>query len=229
MKKTLIPLVSALLIALILAGCDSCADKIPVPSSSSEVRQTTTASTPPKTSGAVPVPSSFMQNWEYEGTYLVGTDIPADEYVVENITYQAYVEVASDKTGSLDSVIANKNINTHIYITVRKGQYFKVQGAKFRSSTANDAYKMEEGLFEEGMYKVGKDIQPGDYAIKGDEEAMLSYFEVSSDSTQLFSSIIHNGTLEPGAETVITVEDGQFLMVENGTIAKAKDSPVSKP
>lgn len=61
-----------------------------------------------------------------EGTYKVGKDIPAGEYIVtpeEGRT--CYYEVSADSSG--DSIITNENVAGQDYITVEDGQYFKIK------------------------------------------------------------------------------------------------------
>lgn len=64
-----------------------------------------------------------------EGTYKVGFDIPAGEYKVTSYGGFAYVEVAKDSLGTLDSIITNDNFENDNYITVSDGQYLKINDA----------------------------------------------------------------------------------------------------
>lgn len=64
-----------------------------------------------------------------EGTYKVGVDIPAGEYKVISYGGYAYIEVAKDSLGTLESIITNDNFEGDKYITVSDGQYLKINGA----------------------------------------------------------------------------------------------------
>ncbi len=65
------------------------------------------------------------------GEYKVGYDIPAGEYNIqaEEDAPMAYVEVSKDSKGGLDSIITNDNFEGNKYITVKDGQYLKLQMA----------------------------------------------------------------------------------------------------
>ncbi|MBO8169370.1 MAG: hypothetical protein H0Z35_09335 [Thermoanaerobacteraceae bacterium] len=71
------------------------------------------------------------QNGEYaDGMYKVGKDIPAGEYKVVATGGIAYLEVAKDSKGGLDSIITNDNFEGEKYITVKEGQYIKLVDCK---------------------------------------------------------------------------------------------------
>lgn len=70
------------------------------------------------------------------GMYRVGIDIPAGEYKVTCVNGRScYIEVSSDSTGSLYSIVSNDNIDTFSYITVADSQYLTVHGGQFAPAT----------------------------------------------------------------------------------------------
>lgn len=74
--------------------------------------------------------------------------------------------------------------------------------------------------YSAGQYKIGKDLPAGEYVVISNGD---SYIELTSDSTGNFSSIIANDVFKN--RSVITVQDGQYLKVQRGTIYAAKDAP----
>lgn len=140
-------------------------------------------------------------------TYKVGSDIPAGEYVVYADSFMGYVEVASDSSGTLDSIITNSNISYNTIITVSDGQYLKLTGCY--------AVPLEENppvdASGEGTFKVGTHISAGEYKVEvsSDNSIGFGYIQVSSDSTGVLSSIISNDNFE--GSKYITVSDGQYL------------------
>lgn len=60
----------------------------------------------------------------------------------------------------------------------------------------------------------------GEYVVISNGD---SYIELASDSTGNFSSIIANDVFKN--RSVITVQDGQYLKVQRGTIYAVKDAP----
>ena len=65
-----------------------------------------------------------------DGEYKVGDDLPAGEYYVKCNGNNLYIEVASDSSGSLDSIIYNLNTQGGVYITVEDGEYIEYSDEK---------------------------------------------------------------------------------------------------
>lgn len=160
--------------------------------------------------------NSSNKIWKKSGTYKAGVDIEAGEYFVECTSYNCYIQLSSDSTGSFDSIIANDNISTHTYITIREGEYLTVSGGKFAPASKVSAVSpISNGVYGEGMYKIGKDIPAGEYKIVATNSC---YIEVSSSSNHTLQSIITNDNIEVGTTTYITVSDGQYLKINGGKI-----------
>lgn len=66
-----------------------------------------------------------------EGMYKVGVDLPAGEYKVIP-DGSGYLEVSSDSTHSLLSIVTNDIFEDERYITVKDGQYLTLRSAKLR-------------------------------------------------------------------------------------------------
>lgn len=83
-----------------------------------------------KGSKMLPVSESPVQNSENgkykEGMYKVGRDIKAGEYKVVSSGATAYYEVASNSGGGIESIVANDNFNGEKYISIKDGQYIKL-------------------------------------------------------------------------------------------------------
>lgn len=150
------------------------------------------------------------------GTYKVGKEIEAGEYLVlaDSMTY---VEASSDSTGSLESIIFNLNLysDAHSYITLKDGEYFKLQGGTAYPVAEAPSIQPEDGVYRNGMYKVGEDLPAGEYKVQLDESASMGmgYIEVSTNSRHDLGSIVTNDN--PQADTYITVKDGQYLTLQD--------------
>lgn len=148
------------------------------------------------------------------GEYKVGTDIPAGEYYVKCNGVNLYVEISSDSTGQIDSIISNLNTKGGVYVTVNEGEYLTVEGG--------DIYKVgdikveaENGYYPEGQYKVGTDIPAGEYTLESING--LGYVEVSTDSRHdILSSVVTNDNFENNK--IITVTDGQYLLFSDAKL-----------
>ena len=86
------------------------------------------------------------------------------------------------------------------------------------TKATQDAPKVK--TYSAGQYKIGKYLPAGEYVVISNGD---SYIELASDSTGNFSSIIANDVFKN--RSVITVQDGQYLKVQRGTIYAAKDAP----
>jgi hypothetical protein len=77
---------------------------------------------------AVPAQPSPTASAISDGTYLVGTDIPAGKYkgIVTGST--GYWQISSDANGS--NIIANDNVTGPFYVQARAGQYLELRGVK---------------------------------------------------------------------------------------------------
>lgn len=148
------------------------------------------------------------------GMHKVGTDIPAGEYVITSYT-QMYVEVASDSTGDFDSIIMNENISGRYYVSVSDGQYLTFTSGTATPADQTVAYSPVGGVYEEGMYKVGKDIPAGEYKVHPTEG--MGYYEVDSGlGGGSLDNIVSNENFE--TDVYVTVSDGQYLKLVRSTL-----------
>ncbi len=126
----------------------------------------------------------------------------------------AYIESASDSSGNLDSIIFNDNLmnDAHAYVTLNDGEYFKMTGGEMYLVEDAKSVIPEDGLYQDGMYKVGNDIPAGEYKVIFTSNLGMGYLEVSSDSSHQLGSIITNDNVQ--ADTYITVKDSQYLKLQ---------------
>lgn len=150
-----------------------------------------------------------------EGMYKVGTDIEEGEYFVycANST-SCYIEVSSDSSGQLASIVTNDHFDTFAFISIKEGQYLKVNRGQFvKAADATVPGPNTNGNYGTGMYRVGIDIPAGEYKVTC-TESLGCYIEISSDCSHALNSIISNDHIETFA--YITVSEGQYLTVNRG-------------
>lgn len=75
----------------------------------------------------------------------------------------------------------------------------------------------EDGLYKDGMYKVGEDIPAGEYKITLISNFM-GYYEVTADSRHDLYSIITNENVQ--GDTYLTIQDGQYIKLSGVQIQK---------
>jgi len=139
-------------------------------------------------------------------TYKIGTDMPAGEYVlVADDTDIKYFQISNDSTGLTNSIITNGVFQTNTIVTVSNGQYFNFIGCYAVPITESPTLD----ITKEGMFKVGKHLDPGEYQIWASSESDVAYYAVHKDSTHKSESIKTNGVIE--GRTYVTVEKGEYL------------------
>ncbi|WP_071394543.1 hypothetical protein [Bacillus tuaregi] len=188
---------------------------------SAQNENTTTPDAPPENEEKKSTPPAEEKGKEKitKGTYKVGTDIPVGEYLVFAKGF-AYIESASDSTGQLDSILFNENLSNgaHTYVTLHEGEYFKLQDAEMYPISSAPSVIPEDGIYDNGMFKVGQDIPAGEYKVILDSSIGMGYLEVSSDSSHQLTSVVTNENVQ--ADMYITVSDGQYLTLQDVKIQK---------
>lgn len=153
------------------------------------------------------------------GTYAVGKDVPAGEYVFETTGgyggYPGYLCVTKDSTGDFASIIYNAYFFTWTIGTLQKGQYVQIDSGKFYAMGEALPFEPKDGYYPEGMYKVGVHIQAGAYELEA-APGVPAYFCISSDSSHAFDSIVSNDMFSGSRH--IEVQEGQYLTVNRARI-----------
>jgi len=147
------------------------------------------------------------------GQYKVGTDLPSGEYVVI-ADGQAYLEVAKDATGELDSILVNDIFINRSIISVSDGQFLKVQNGTIYKFKDAPKVEIKNGMLPSGMYKVGIDFPSGEYKVISDGSD--SYIEVCKSSKHTMNDIVSNDLFQ--GDKYIKVSDGQYLKFFNASV-----------
>lgn len=153
--------------------------------------------------------------WHKAGMYKVGSDIPAGEYLIQ-ASGSCYMQVSTDSSGSLNSIATNDNFSDWRYITLLDEQYLTVRNGSFASIDDIDPITSSTGSYAAGMYKVGRDLEAGEYKI---EAIGNCYLEVTEDSTGSLYSIVNNDNIKTGENRYVTVLDGQYIEFSNAVMA----------
>ena len=148
------------------------------------------------------------------GMYKVGTDIPAGEYILDP-SAMAYYQVASDSTGALESIVSNDNFSGTRYITVSDGQYLTLTSCTAYPASYVSEGKVKNDNLSGGMYKVGVDIEAGEYKVTPEGDG---YYEVDSSSAGTLDAIVANENFS--SDVYVTVADGQYLKLSGATLVK---------
>lgn len=200
MKKIVLIVMS---IVFMLSGC-SYQD---IPSSSSELESSVDSKSSEISSSEESKEDKYGLKCKYyePGTYKVGTDLPAGEYLVLCISQiPGYFGVYADANKS--DIIHNNNFEVNSYVTVEDGDYFEASRSLIISVEEFNKYYHIVSRESGAMLKVGIDIEPGEYKLIC-EDGEDGYYSILSDSRQ--GDIIANDIFENS--TYVSISNGQYL------------------
>ena len=144
-----------------------------------------------------------------EGTYKVGTQLPAGEYVVRGNKVSALITV--DLSGDSDSQIGYWSSYKSAIFKVEEGQYVRAHGEDIYPLELTEDLKPTDGVYKDGMYKVGMHMPAGTYKVKPDVDT--AYLEIYNDNTP-GAKCEERITVEE--EQNFTVKDGQYIIIIGG-------------
>ena len=143
------------------------------------------------------------------GQYRVGWDFIEGEYVLLSTSdYAGYFAITTDSNGN--DIIANDNFETNSIVTVRSGEYLKLNRcvavyapdfySQYTIRTDNDGTMLRVG--------VGYDIMPGEYKLISTSEYQ-GYWCIYNDSRH--TDIVDNDLFSNSAW--VTVKSGQYIVL----------------
>lgn len=191
----------------------------PKPNGTSDGTPTLPAEDKPKL--AIPTPQEQPQQAETkpikDGTYQVGKDLVAGEYIVFS-NGMTFLENTSDLTGNPESIVFNIALDghSHAYVTLQSGEYLKIDSGEMYPVETAPSLKPANGMYKSGQYKVGTDIPAGKHQIRVDDTNDIGFYEISKSSRQEMTDFITSDVVE-GA-TWINVTNGQYVTIRNAII-----------
>lgn len=168
--------------------------------------------------------SIFQGKTSYaEGTYLVGTDIPAGNYVVSGELCYFKVCDSFPSDNNFDNIIVNDIFTGNRYITLHNGEYYQFERGVTVPLAVAPKYTANNGVYRAGMYLVGRDIDPGRYYISVDRDATYGYYEVKSGAYNAVPGKDLEGIIDNDLFTstrYVNVEKGQYLILERANAVR---------
>ena len=207
--------IAVIVLAVLLATKGSSESDLQIQPSSSPVITTPDTSTPsispdptPDETTNTPSPSPEAEpeiDYIEAGQYKAGVDIEPGEYVLLASGGTGYFCVSSDANG--DDILFNDNFESNSIITINDGEYLKL--SRCIAMPAEEfylEYTMKLGL-SGVMYKVGYDIQPGEYKVIAEEDR--GYYCIYNDSRH--DDIVANDNFDNSS--YVSVSEGQYLLL----------------
>jgi RNA polymerase subunit RPABC4/transcription elongation factor Spt4 len=81
------------------------------------------------------------------------------------------------------------------------------------TSSEKETATAKSNFIKAGMYKVGSEVASGEYVVEATGNP--GYFQIASDSTGEFDSIIVNDNLNKGEFGYILIQDGDYVQLQN--------------
>lgn len=158
------------------------------------------------------------------GTFKVGEDLDPGEYIlVKNEgEFMGNYDITTDTTGDMESSIDSNAFENFTYIKVRKGQYLQLDKCTlYIPSELGDKFDFSnEKELTNGMFRVGKDVEPGEYKLEivNDDDNAQGWYSLYNNlgggykgGPDLQDSDYFSGS------KLITLKEGQYLKLDSNT------------
>lgn len=155
------------------------------------------------------------------GSYIKG-DIPKGEYAFISFTEDGKYYGEKDPAGN---IIDNENFDSFGYVYVHDAGNLETRGVLISTSafealgvkSAKEIYEILNNVQDykdAGWYKVGVDIQPGQYVIESYGEGYVAIMGGPVGKNDIVDNEIFNGRYS------VNVTNGQYLKISRGTISQ---------
>lgn len=140
------------------------------------------------------------------GKYKVGVNLAPGEYRIYSSAKSSYFAITADSNG--DDILNNDNFKDISYVNVLEGEYLELSRCFIVPFNPEDPKDDSRTILTDGVYKVGFDLDPGEYYLEVAAEGKKGYWAIL-DSSYSDQDIISNENYEN--QTFVTVEEGQYL------------------
>lgn len=158
------------------------------------------------------------------GKYEVGKDLKGTEYLlVADGDAEVKLLRGADSANS-ENVISTIPFKTSIYLNVVGSMYVETTNCKMFPVSAVTS-RIQNGEYKNGMFKVGTDIDAGNYSVNKVVSAQTGTYKVFSKaySTEGTMTAVSSGTVTKAA--TITLKAGQYILLDNVKLVKQTVSP----
>lgn len=150
------------------------------------------------------------------GAYLVGTDLPAGEYVLQESldAYVSYFSINKKNTIGSDTLIMDKVFSNRIIVTLNDGVSIDFSGCTLYPYKDAPKVDTSKGFLQEGMYKVGDDFPAGTYKLQ--QTWSFGAYTRQDKSYCNDPNVIANEIFYD--EVYITVYNGEYLILDGAEL-----------
>lgn len=155
--------------------------------------------------------TSPVKNLYGPGTYKVGKDIPAGDYILvsNNTSYKAYFSVYKD--ANKNNIQFNDGFGVNRLITVYDGEYLELTRCTAFELQEFREYYTVQTTKDDCMFEVGVDVAPGEYKVMATNSSKKGYYCIYDDMRQ--SNIIANDVFDNS--TYCDIKEGQYILLKD--------------
>lgn len=155
-------------------------------------------------------PASYATIFESD-VYKIGVDMPAGEYKVFALDEYASYTLANDARG--EDFVAYMSVDTFAYVSVEDDQFLELEDAFAVPIEEVDPIEIEDDKIGPGVYRVGIDIEPGEYKVNAIDE--YASYTIAGDPNM--DDYIDYSSIEKS--NYIEVLDGEYLQLEDAEMS----------
>lgn len=149
------------------------------------------------------------------GSYKVGSNINAGTYIISG---SGYYEVCTQADCDILSgnLLYNDNFKNRAVVILQNGQYFNFKGSGLIYKEEGYDTTLQNKITGAGYYRVGKDIEAGEYRLEG-----RGYYAICTKPSCVISKreLLKNDNLTNGG--YVNVRNGQYLVI-SGSLTGSK-------
>lgn len=147
------------------------------------------------------------------GTYEVGTDLPEGEYVVMT-ERMGHVEIKDNEGIVLEEILTDGG---HDIVQLRDGMEFIVNRADIYPIDEAPSLRPEDGLYTNGTYRVGIDIEEGTYEVMNDEP-LSGIVVVAEKRPRKEEETLLKREVKEGTPVQVTLKEGEYVTLHGASI-----------
>lgn len=160
--------------------------------------------------------------WNHAGVYEVGSGknmlVPGEYYIVRTTSKSASVSLINKKFG--------RYVENSYLITLKSGDKVYLDGCKIIHSSVEHPHEDSNGIYQPGIYKVGRDIPADEYIYRvvsnKKSPGVPGFTHLSSSAITTFGDL-HTIVKSFG---YITAKEGQYIKLYGCTLEKVTSKPI---
>lgn len=155
--------------------------------------------------------SSYKTVFETD-MYKIGADMPAGEYKIFAQDEYSSFSLTGDARG--EDYIASDMITTFAFVSVEDGQFLELRDCFAVPVEETWPVQPEDDKLTDGVYRVGIDLEPGEYKVSVTEGADYSSYKITEDANA--KEYIDSNFISKS--NYIEVKDGEYLTLRGAEL-----------